>query len=316
MVVPLAVRLSHGVRQSLLGHLLDAGVHGQHDVLAGARLALCHYPVDPPSRIDLEAPVALLTLKDPVVLGLDPRLADSVTELVVGLLVRLQLSRGVLELLLGYLARVPQHVGRQDALAILADRGGLDLHVGELRSVLRQVAHGVHGDVQPQDARLQALLPGALQARHDLGHGHVDQHGDPCEQRRAVLPGEQAWSRCHGDDRAIGDKRPALGVQDPSTGRVDRDLTDPVLVRLGREGSASKDLHAPQRHEQNAHQHHHDEAKSPETALELLAEGGHRLFPTAGARPAARIASPAGRATTLTPGGGRTSRSGLAAGPG
>ena len=226
---------------------LQARVDRQPDVVSRLRGLAPQLARRATEGIDLHPIGPRLAPQETVVLVFDPGLPDGIP------LAKARVA-GLPQLLGGHLADVPEQVRRRRSLLVLAREDPLDAHAGEARPVLAQVVDLVHAEALLQDHRAarRRSVP-LLQLLDDLLAGHPRHRGEPVElvaslgsRRRQVL-----WPDLDRQLGAVRHQDLAVPVEDVPPRRLDADLADAVVVRLGEVLVALKDLDVPEPEEQD-----------------------------------------------------------------
>ena len=280
----------------LLALALEAEVDRELEVLPLEGLAKGQLARRAPERVDLHAAGAVDAAQIAVVAVLDPVLADDGALMDALELEHLQLAG----------ADGPdgsEHVGADVAVRVLAEVDAGDRDPGKLVLALEEVrvevarSVGLDGRGRVGHERVLAAHLGVDLVRRLADHG-----AQALVQDAAARTGgrELAGVDLHRDRYAIVDQHGAVAIDDVAARRRDRDVADPVVVRLRPVLVAREDLEEPQAEEDDREHRQRDPTEDRHAQRELRRDGRaalvgqlelehERLGPGDRAEPAGRV---------------------------
>ena len=235
--------------QRLLGQLLGLRVDRQPDVVARDGRLLSDPAEVLPRRVHPVLDQPLRSGQVALVIALDPRHADQVAGLVVG-------EPGILELLLGHLAEVPEDVRAHGPRRVLAHGHLQDVDAGEIGRVLLDVVRDAPGHVDRDRDRAEDVVAGVVQPRPELIGRDIEELGQ-VEQDALGVVAERLTIDRDDDARSVVDQRVAVRVVDHAARRGHLDQADRVVLRvlLVLLGGEHLEEPEPRRERREHHQH-------------------------------------------------------------
>ncbi len=243
--------------QGFLGPLLHDQINGQVEVIALGRLDRIGHLSLMAQRIDLDPLQSVAAAQPRIIAPLDPRLADDHAGQQASSVVAFQLFGRDF-------ADVAEQVGRQGPVQIVAARLDLDLHARQVQPVRFQLGRLGQAQALFDQHRQKGLAALAVQARLDLGRRPAQHATDLGQGRRGI--GHILPNKVEIQAGRIGHDESAVAVIDQPAGRLNRNITKPVLLRQLQIIVAIDHLQSPQSTDQQEDRHA-DQRHHPEEAV-------------------------------------------------